>query len=114
MPMISKELIAASSKPMILSILACGESYGYAIIQDVRGRSGGRLDWTEGMLYPVLHRLEREGIIRSRWKMSEAGRKRKYYALTAKGRRALEVEREQWSLVHATLSRFWETEPCSS
>ncbi len=111
--MVSKELVAASSKPMILSILARGESYGYAIIHEVRARSGGRLNWTEGMLYPVLHRLERERLVRSRWATSEAGRRRKYYALSAKGKRALAAEREQWSLVHTTLSRFLRTEPCS-
>ncbi len=112
--MVSKELIAASSKPILLSILAQGESYGYAIIQEVRTRSEGRLDWTEGMLYPVLHRLERDGLVRTRWKTSEAGRKRKYYALSAKGREALEAQRQQWTVVHATLSRFWEAETCSS
>ena len=108
--MVSKELIAASSKPLILSILTRGESYGYAIIQNVRERSGGQLDWTEGMLYPVLHRLERDGLVRSRWDTSDVGRKRKYYALSAKGRVALQAERKQWSLVHATLAGLWEAD----
>ncbi len=112
--MVSKELVAASSKPLILSILSRGESYGYAIIQEVRRRSGGRLDWTEGMLYPVLHRLERDGLVRARWAFAESGRKRKYYALSARGRRALEAEREQWSAVQSTLSTFWGAEACST
>jgi DNA-binding PadR family transcriptional regulator len=111
---ISKELVAASSKPMILAILARGESYGYAIIQNVRDRSGGALEWTEGMLYPVLHRLERDELVRARWKVSEAGRRRKYYALSAKGRKALEAERKQWSVVSSTLSGLWEPDPCST
>jgi DNA-binding PadR family transcriptional regulator len=106
--MVSKELVAASSKPLILSILARGESYGYAIIQEVRERSAGQLDWTEGMLYPVLHRLERDGHVRSRWDTSDVGRKRKYYTLSPRGRVALQAERKQWSLVHSTLSKVWE------
>jgi PadR family transcriptional regulator PadR len=110
---VSKELVAASSKPMILGILAQGESYGYAILQQVRERSGGTLAWTDGMLYPVLHRLEREELIRGRWKASDAGRRRRYYSLTARGKRALQAEREQWAVVHSTLSGLWEAEPCS-
>ena len=87
---VSKELVAASSKPLVLAILARGENYGYAIIQEVRERSNGRLDWTEGMLYPVLHRLEEQKLIRARWVTSENGRKRKYYRLSPQGTRALE------------------------
>jgi PadR family transcriptional regulator PadR len=112
--MVSKELIAASSKPLILGILARGESYGYAIIQEVRDRTGGALEWTEGMLYPVLHRLEREELIRGRWRTSEAGRRRRYYSLGPKGKQALEAERRQWSVVHSTLSGLWEALPCST
>jgi PadR family transcriptional regulator PadR len=111
--MVSKELIAASSKPLILGILARGESYGYAIIQEVGDRTGGALEWTEGMLYPVLHRLEREELIRGRWRTSESGRRRRYYSLSPKGRKALEAERQQWSVVHSTLSGLWEALPCS-
>ena len=81
--MISKELVAASSTPIILSILSQDESYGYSIIQNVRRLSDGEMEWTDGMLYPVLHRLERQGLIRSRWSKSETGRKRKYYKTTA-------------------------------
>ena len=60
--MIRKELVAASAEPLILSLLAKGESYGYAIIQEVKARSGGKLQWTDGMLYPVLHRMESRGL----------------------------------------------------
>ena len=56
----SKDLVAASSTPIVLAILARGESYGYEILQEVRAVSGGELEWTDGMLYPLLHRLERE------------------------------------------------------
>ena len=86
---INKDLIAASSTPLVLAILAERDSYGYAILQRVRELSGGRMEWTDGMLYPVLHRLERRGFIRSRWGTSENGRRRKYYRLTGRGAQEL-------------------------
>jgi DNA-binding PadR family transcriptional regulator len=104
---ISKDLVAASATPLILSILAGGESYGYEIIQKVRELSGGSLQWTDGMLYPVLHRLQRQGLIRSEWRPSESGRRRRYYRLERKGRAALERERRQWLAVHETLEKVW-------
>jgi len=102
--MIRKELVAASAEPMILALLDQGESYGYAIIQEIKARSGGKLQWTDGMLYPVLHRLEQRGLIKARWGESESGRKRKYYSLKKDGKQAMQTHHEQWSLVHAVLS----------
>jgi DNA-binding PadR family transcriptional regulator len=81
---LAKDLVAASAAPLILSILQQGETYGYAIIQRVRELSGGSVEWTDGMLYPVLHRLEAQGAITSRWKTASTGRKRKYYALKSR------------------------------
>ena len=75
-PMIRKELVAASAEPMILSLLARGESYGYAIIQEVKAR----------------------------WGESETGRKRKYYSLKKDGKAAMTKHHEQWSLVHSVLA----------
>ena len=106
--MIRKELVAASAEPIVLALLAKGESYGYAIIQEVKARSGGDLQWTDGMLYPVLHRMEHRGLIRSRWGESETGRKRKYYSLREEGRKAHRKHREHWMKVHATLAGLWE------
>ena len=108
--MLSKELVAASTVPLVLSVLGEGESYGYALIQRVRELSGGRIEWTEGMLYPVLHWMEREELIESEWREAETGRKRKYYRLRREGRRALQTEREQWLTVHQTLNRLWKTQ----
>jgi DNA-binding PadR family transcriptional regulator len=104
---VSKDLVAASAAPLVLSILAEGESYGYAIIQRVRELSGDQLKWTDGMLYPVLHRLEQQGCVEAQWRSSEAGRRRKYYALLPAGREALREQKEQWSLIQATLARLW-------
>jgi len=102
--MIRKELVAASAEPLILSLLAKGENYGYAILQEVKARSEGKLRWTDGMLYPVLHRLERRGLIKARWAQSETGRKRKYYSLKKEGKTAMTAHHEQWSLVDRVLS----------
>ena len=104
---INKDLVAASSTPMVLAILAEGDSYGYAILLRVRELSGGRIEWTDGMLYPVLHRLERLGYVRARWEVAESGRRRKYYQVTAQGRAQLAEERQQWQAVDATLRGLW-------
>ena len=72
---LTKDLVAASATPLVLAILEEGESYGYAIIQRVRELSEGRIVWTDGMLYPVLHRLEAQGSIAARWRESESGRR---------------------------------------
>jgi PadR family transcriptional regulator, regulatory protein PadR len=112
--LIPKELAAASSRPIVLSILAQGEDYGYSIIQRVRDASGGQIEWTEGMLYPVLHRLEDEGLIRSTWRNAENGRRRKYYRLSAAGKRSLAVHFQQWVAVHETLTNLWGSKPCFS
>jgi DNA-binding PadR family transcriptional regulator len=105
---INKDLIAASSTPIVLAILAEEDSYGYAILKRVRELSGGRMDWTDGMLYPVLHRLERLGHVEARWVVPESGRRRKYYRITAGGQAQLAEERRQWQAVDATLRGIWQ------
>ncbi len=109
--MIEKALVAASSKPIILSILLGGEDYGYQIIQKVKDISGGSLEWSDKMLYPVLHRMEKEGLLASQWKMSDGGRLRRYYRITENGRRALDSERRQWQSVIKALAKLWKPLP---
>ena len=104
---INKDLVAASSTPLVLAILAEGDSYGYAILKRVRELSGGELEWTDGMLYPVLHRLERSRLIESRWEYAETGRRRKYYRITRAGRQQLDDERRQWRTVDRALAKIW-------
>lgn len=104
---INKDLIAASSTPIVLAILAEEDSYGYAILKRVQELSGGRMSWTDGMLYPVLHRLERQGHVESRWEAREGERRRKYYRITKQGREQLAEERRQWQAVDATLRGIW-------
>jgi len=108
--MLAKELVAASTEPIILSLLSKGESYGYALIQEVKQLSGDKIEWTDGMLYPVLHRMEREGWIQSRWGEAENGRKRKYYSLKTDGKKALKEQRAQWVTVSTVLKRLWKEE----
>jgi len=109
--MISKELIAASTKPLVLAILSEGESYGYELIQRVKDLSGGNIEWSEGMLYPFLHWMEDEGLIESEWKESDSGRRRKYYRLSTQGTRTLKTEYEHWLTVHNALTKLWKTVP---
>ncbi len=109
---ISKDLIAASATPLILSILAEGESYGYAIIKRVAALSGGSMRWTDGMLYPILHRLESQGLIESEVRTSETGRKRKYYRIKQDGSTAISAYQTQWQTVYETLNKVWEAKLC--
>ena len=109
---ITKDLVAASATPLVLSILVEGESYGYAIIKRVHELSQGQMQWTDGMLYPVLHRLERQGLIKARWGVSENGRRRKYYQIQAEGTKALATQQTQWRTVHSILTQIWEGKPC--
>ena len=104
---IDKDLVAASAAPLVLAILSQDESYGYAIRKRVGELSGGELEWTDGMLYPVLHRLERNGYVEARWGASETGRRRKYYRLTKLGADELERQQQQWRLVDAALRSIW-------
>ena len=109
--MITRELAGASAKPLILSILASGESYGYAIIQRIEALSDGVLSWEDSTLYPVLHRMENDGLLESSWRKAENGRKRKYYAITTKGLKALDSEKKQWLCVDAVLAQLWGLQP---
>ncbi len=110
----SKSLVAASSKPLILGILQEGTSYGYAIIQRVKEISQGKLEWSDGMLYPVLHRLEKEKLITSQWMQSEEGRHRKYYAITELGKQSLHQEKMNWYGMQEVMEALWSINPSTS
>lgn len=104
---IDKELVAASATPLVLAILAEGQSYGYAILKRVRELSDGELEWTDGMLYPLLHRLHRLGYVTPEWRESPEGRRRRYYGITDEGQRALEEHKRQWVTVTRALGDIW-------
>jgi DNA-binding PadR family transcriptional regulator len=111
MEKLSKELIGASSIPIILSILSKSESYGYEIIQSVKEISNGKIEYGEGTLYPVLHKLEKKGLIESYWKIGESGRKRKYYKVSSMGEKELLLEKENWTIINRIISKLWKIEP---
>ena len=100
---LGKDLVAASATPLVLAILSEGQSYGYAIIKRVAELSRGELQWTDGMLYPLLHRLERNGYVKAVWGKSETGRRRKYYQLTREGAEQLVRQRREWHTVDRAL-----------
>ena len=104
---VDKDLVAASATPLVLAILAKGESYGYAILKRVRELSGGELEWTDGMLYPLLHRLRRLGYVTTEWRTPPEGRRRRYYSITDEGRSALAEQQRQWATVTRALGDVW-------
>ena len=106
-PRIAKDLVAASATPLVLAILDEDESYGYAILKRIGELSRGQLEWTDGMLYPLLHRLDRLGYVEATWQFQPAGRRRRYYRITARGREALSEQRRQWEVVSAALDNAW-------
>jgi PadR family transcriptional regulator PadR len=104
---VDKDLVAAAATPLVLAILAEGESYGYAILKRVRELSDGALQWTDGMLYPLLHRLHRLGYVTMEWRSPPEGRRRRYYAITDQGNAALAESKRQWVTVTRVLSDLW-------
>lgn len=105
--MISRALNAAVLKPFILSLLARGDSYGYEIIQHVHDLTGGRIEWTAGTLYPVLHSLESDGLLESYWQPAQQGPRRKFYRITSAGHKALRTEQADWVSVFRAMSSLW-------
>jgi DNA-binding PadR family transcriptional regulator len=104
---IDKDDVAALATPLVLAILVEGTSYGYAILKRVRELSGGDVEWTDGMLYPLLHRLERLGYIRAEWGASPEGRRRRNYEITEAGVAQLAEQRKQWAAANRTLGGLW-------
>jgi PadR family transcriptional regulator PadR len=80
---------------MILATLGESDAHGYAVAQAIKGRSDGVFDLPEGSVYPALHRLERTGLLASKWSKRE-GRKRRVYRLTARGHKAVGEQRDEW------------------
>ncbi len=111
MEKLSKELIGASSIPILLTIISKKESYGYEIIKKVKEISNSKIEYKDGTLYPVLHKLEKKGFIKSYWKVTDSGRERKYYKICEKGKKELCVEKENWGIINQIISNLWKSEP---
>lgn len=105
---LSKDLVAASSVPLVLGILVEGENYGYEIVKRVEALSGGVLTWTDGMMYPLLHRLEQQGLVKSVWRSADTGRRRKYYQITDLGKKNLLTQQAQWTAINSALNTIWQ------
>ncbi|MGB6394184.1 MAG: PadR family transcriptional regulator [Bradyrhizobium sp.] len=90
------EMLKGHLDMIVLAALAGGPAHGYAVIQEIRRRSGGAFDLPEGTIYPALHRLEQGGLLSSRWTAGDSGRQRRVYSLTRSGRHALADQRALW------------------
>ncbi len=110
MPDISKDLVAATSIPLILSILMEDETYGYELIKKIKERSVGKLDFAEGTIYPVLKKLEEKKFISSKWKLGNTDKQRKYYRLTSLGKKQLQKEKNNWLTIHNLFEQLWKTQ----
>ncbi len=93
---IKKELAGASTSMIILSVLARGSNYGYEIVKRANESSGDLFTWQEGTVYPVLRKLEKEGLLTSDWQETGESRRRKYYFITSAGREALAAGQKEW------------------
>lgn len=100
------DLLRGTLDTVLLDVVGSGVTYGYEIAAAVRTRSSGALVTQEGTLYPALHRLEKRGLLKSRWGVSPQGRRRKHYELTAKGRRHLETSRREFASFVKTVGRM--------
>jgi PadR family transcriptional regulator, regulatory protein PadR len=90
------EMLKGHLDMIVLAALSAGPAHGYAVIEEIRRRSGQAFHLPEGTIYPALHRLEQAGLLASRWVTAETGRRRRVYALTRRGDRALVEQRAVW------------------
>jgi PadR family transcriptional regulator, regulatory protein PadR len=110
MERISKDLVGASVSSVILSILKQGDSYGYEMIQKVKEFTNGEVEWHEVGIYPVLKKMENEGMIKSYWKMQDGERPRKYYTIQEAGVNQLATNKYEWNLVEMLYKKLWSLE----
>ncbi len=103
---IDTELVKGSTIMVILTVLNRGERYGYELIKEIERESEGLLQPKEGTIYPVLHQLEKDGSITSRWGESENARKRKYYRITTRGKKVLSKKKTDWTSFRDLMDRI--------
>ncbi|MFO0883640.1 MAG: helix-turn-helix transcriptional regulator [Pirellulales bacterium] len=96
---IERELMRGAGPPAVLKLLEGGAMYGYELVEALRKRTDNILEMGQSTLYPMLYNLEAQGLVKASWSESESGRNRKYYSLTAAGRRRLADETAQWQAV---------------
>ena len=103
----SRELIAASSIPLVLAVLSKGPSYGYDIMKQIRDASDGVVQFSDGTLYPVLRKLEDKMMISSEWKVADNEKRRRYYILTESGKEYFKHEKVNWNFMNKLLEKLW-------
>lgn len=103
--MYSRELLKGAADTLVLSTFAGGERYGYQVVKELERRSEGFFCLKEGTLYPILHRLEKQGLLTARWETMPNGSERRYYSLTARGRKALSEKLTEWESFAAAVGR---------
>ena len=102
------ELLKGTLSLLILSLLSRKPMYGYELATTVRQDTDGVFDWKEGSLYPTLHKLEADGLIRGQWEDSDSARKRKYYHITKAGQQALAGKRQAWNQISTAVNQVLE------
>jgi PadR family transcriptional regulator PadR len=103
---IDRELLKGSVTLLLLNLLSRGDMYGYEILQEASRRSANTFEFKEGTLYPALHQLEKKGLIEAEWRTGGNGRERKYYSLTAKGKKAARDYERQWQHLNGVVTAF--------
>jgi PadR family transcriptional regulator PadR len=101
----SKELLKGAADTLVLSAFAESDKYGYQVVKELERRSEGYFCLKEGTLYPILHRLEKQGLLSARWETMPNGSERRYYSLTAKGRHVLSDKLDEWQTFSAAVAR---------
>jgi DNA-binding PadR family transcriptional regulator len=112
---IQEQMRKGTTTVIILRLLADTDRpmYGYEIIKELEARSRGFFQFKEGLIYPRLHEMERLGLLRSQWQGVEGSRRRKFYAITDKGRRRLEEELQEWQAFAENVNRLLGVERAS-
>jgi PadR family transcriptional regulator PadR len=105
---IQEQMRKGTTTVIVLNLLAELERamYGYEIIKELETRSEGFFQFKEGLIYPRLHEMERQGLVRSEWQGSEGTRRRKFYEITDRGRHRLEEERQGWQTLAENVNRL--------
>ena len=106
---IDRQFLKGSISLLLLNLLSRGELYGYEILQEASRRSANAFALKEGTLYPALHQLEKKGQIKSEWRVAESGRERKYYSLTAKGKKTAADYEKQWHHLTGAIAAILES-----
>ena len=103
------DLVTGTLDLLVLKALQLGDAHGWLLMDRIRMTSGDVLQVNQGSLYPAIYRLKRQGLIGSRWAVTENNRRARYYTLTARGRERLAEERQEWQRLSEAVNRVLAT-----